>query len=720
MLNLKTKLVLDKETILAPNLTTKFDDEDLSKIGALVWEGYDRDERSRSAWKRRNEAGMDLALQVMKAKNFPWPNCSNVAFPLITIAALQFHARAYPAIISGPDIAKCRAIGDDTTGQATDRASRIQTHMSWQCLEEDVAWEEQHDRLLINLGIVGCNFIKTYNEGTSGVNVSELVLAKDFVVDYFAKSTEAAARKTQVIPLPRNEIYSKAKRGIFADVLEETWYTGVPQTQDRHSRSDTDHRQGVTPSQPDENTPFRGLEQHVLLDLDQDGYAEPYIITIEETTKTVLRIVCGFDREEDIERANDGSVISITQIQYYTKYSFIPSPDGGFYDVGFGVLLGPLNESTNSIINQLVDAGTVNNLSGGFLGRGAKIRGGVYTFSPFGWQRIDSNGDDIRKDVMPYPVREPSAVLFQLLGLLIDYTNRISGANDMMVGENPGQNTPAETARTLVQEGQRIYSAIFKRVWRAMKEELKKRFVLNAIYMPDKVTFAPGSFVLREDYLSNPDAVAPAADPNVTSDSQVLAQYQMVKASAATTPGYDIEALEKIFLKRLKIPDAEIIYPGLEAFPPGKSEKITIQEMKTQVEMMKLQASQQTEMARLQMEQEKMQAEIMKLQAEIMLKQAELEGDVEDREIQRMNGMLSMLKERSAADKSRMDTLMKQMDVVMRQIDASVAASEAELARAEAEKTRRDESREDRKLDQADRKLDIEEKKANKPAGAAK
>src|SRR5690606_27327525 len=122
-------------------------------------------------------------------------------------------------------------------------------------------------------------------------------------------------------------------------------------------------------------------------------------------------------------------------------------PDGGFYDVGFGVLLGPLNESVNTAINQLFDAGTMATTAGGFLGRGAKLRGGVYTFSPFGWQNVDVMGDDLRKNMVQLEVREPSAVLFNLLTLLINYTNRISGATDMMVGENPGQNTPAETSR---------------------------------------------------------------------------------------------------------------------------------------------------------------------------------------------------------------------------------------------------------------------------------
>jgi len=203
-------------------------------------------------------------------------------------------------------------------------------------------------------------------------------MAKDLVLNYFAKSVESCPRKTHVIPMFRNEIYERVKRGLFKDVLEETWYQGPPVVQSSPQQQQTDNRLGVhPPASGDMTTPFTMLEQHCSCDLDQDGYAEPYIITLELSTKTVMRIVCRFDFEEDITRDADGDVISIRATEYFTKVPFIPSPDGGVYDIGFGVLLGPLNESTNSLINQLIDAGTMAVTAGGFLGKGAKIRGGV-------------------------------------------------------------------------------------------------------------------------------------------------------------------------------------------------------------------------------------------------------------------------------------------------------------------------------------------------------
>lgn len=700
--------------IKASNLTERFSEDDLRKIGDFVYDGYTRDLNSRKRWMQRNEAGMDLALQVVTQKSFPWPNCSNVAFPLVTIAAMQFHARAYPSIIQGPDVVKCRVNGQDPA--VREKADRISSHMSWQVMEDDSAWEPQHDRELLNLGIVGCNFVKTYNDGLLDHNVSELVLAKDLVVDYWAKSCESAARKTQLIPLQRNDIFSKAKRGVYAkSVLEQAWFKAPPtigNTQANSQRQQQDNRQGVTPPPSDETTPFSGLEQHVQIDLDGDGYAEPYIITIEETSRTVLRIVTGFDRVEDVERADDGTIIAVSALQYYTKYTFIPAPDGGFYDIGFGVLLGPLNESVNTAINQLFDAGTMATTAGGFLGRGAKLRGGVYTFQPFGWQRVDTTGDDLRKNLVQLEVREPSAVLFQLLSLLINYTNRISGANDMMVGENPGQNTPAETSRAMLEQGEKIYNAIFKRVWWSMKEEFKKLYVLNAIYLPDGATYgATGAAANREDYLGDPNLIAPAADPNLSSKTQRFNQAGAVKASAAQTPGYDPDAVERLFLRSLDLTPDQIneVYVGVEKAPPGKDVKLQIAELKEQSAAMRFEKEQALEAARLSMEYSELQARIAQIQGEIALKQSELEGDKEDREIQRMNTTLGFVKQQAEVSKARLDLLMKQLDASSQARETAAAAAKDALEAAEKVK----------KLQQGDRKLDIEQQKADKPVKAA-
>lgn len=199
--------------------------------------------------------------------------------------------------------------------------------MSYQLDYEDRAWEEQHDRALLVIPIVGCAFMKSYHSAAVRQNRSELVIAHDLVMDYFAKSVESCKRKTHRYPLYRNDIYEKCMAGVFKNVLEEQWYqSDAPIVQDSHVIAEN-KRKGVQPPTPDEDTPFWGLECHCLMDLDGDGYKEPYVVTIEETSREVLRIVTRFEWD-DVSRLSNGKIISIRATEYFTKYGFIPSPDG--------------------------------------------------------------------------------------------------------------------------------------------------------------------------------------------------------------------------------------------------------------------------------------------------------------------------------------------------------------------------------------------------------
>lgn len=589
---------INAETMNAPNLCDKFTSQELGELGLLCWQGYQADLNSRDKWSKRNEAGMDFALQIQKDKNWPWQGCANVIFPLITIAALQFSSRAYANIISGVDIVRMRVIGDDPTGGLQARADRISTHMSWQCLEQDGPWEEQHDRLFINEAIVGTSFVKSWFSGLVAHNVGEMVAAKDLVLDYYAKTVESCARKTHIIPLTRNDCHERIKRGVFRDVSEESWYSedAPPGTTDGRVQQQTaqhDNRQGINPPPPDQDTPFQFLEQHRFLDLDHDGYAEPYIVTFEAVSQCVCRVVARWDLESQIERADDQSIICIRPTEYFTKYGFIPSPDGGIYDIGFGVLLGPLNEAVNTSINQLLDAGTMQNSLGGFLGRGAKIRGGTYAMAPWEWKRVDSTGDDLRKNIVPYPDRQPSSVLFNLLNLLIEYTNRVGSTTDQMVGKTPGQNTPAETSRNAMEQGMQVFSTIFKRIWRSMKEEFKKYHQLNARHLPASYTFGQGKSVKREDYQTNADLVVPSADPNITSLAMRFNQAQAIREASQQVPGYDIEYVEKNFLRAMRVESIDKFFPGAGKVPPPPNPKVQVAEMQLKLKTAQMQFEKQ-------------------------------------------------------------------------------------------------------------------------------
>jgi chaperonin GroES len=652
MLHIDNPITLNEKTISSPNLADLFDKADLDRIGTECKSGLIKDEFSRAHWLKRNEAGMDLALQIQKDKTFPWPGCANVAFPLVTIAAMQFHARAYPAIVNGTDIVKCAVLGDDTDGQATARSKRISIHMSWQRLYQDKCWEEQEDKSILNLSIVGTNFKKTYHSASKGYDVSELVLAKNLVLNYWSKSVEDSPRKTHLIPMFRNEIYEKVMRGIFCDCLEEAWYKTAPQARTTtQQQTRQDGRTGVTPPPPDDTTAIQMCEQHVDLDLDQDGYAEPYIVTFEESSGCVCRIVTRFDRMEDIERVasgpRKGKIIRINAMEYFTKRTFIPSPDGGIYDIGFGVFLGPLNEATNSLVNMLLDAGTMQTTGGGFLGRGAKIRGGIYTIAPFEWKRVDSTGDDLRKSVFPLPVNAPSDVLFKLLGLLIDYTSRVSGTTDITVGENPGQNTPAQTSNNMIEMGQKIYTAIFKRIWRSSREEFCKLFKLNSLFLPLDVPQVGGA--TRQDYMiGTPEQVTPVADPNVSSDSQLLQRAVLLKQAAMSTPGYDRDAVEIRFLQAARVDNIPQVFPGTKGQPPAKDPKLVIEETKIAGRMAELDKTQQFEaqqwMAEFQAEQQLNNAKIIELQAKAAEAAANAQSEQAYAQVAMVNAQITALK----------------------------------------------------------------------------
>lgn len=658
MLNIETRITINDEVIRSPNLCGLFSDRDLDSIGNWVFENFDRDKRSRFDWENRCKAALNLAMQVQDSKTFPWANCSNIKFPLVTIAAMQFAARAYPAIVNGRSVVQARVIGESTP-IATALANRISQHMSWQLLEQDENWEEGTDRALLSQAIVGVAFKKTYYSASHGHPVSEFVFAQDLVFDYWAKSVETCAVKTHIINKYRNDVREMMLRGIYRDCQDQQWYCGTPA--DNRRSPDVDDRSGLRAPQADHDTPFKLLEQHCWMDLDGDGYAEPYIVTIEESSRCVVRIATRFDRPEDVERAEDGTIIKINAVEYFTKLPFIPAPDGSIMDVGFGVLLGPLNESVNSAINQLFDAGTLANTAGGFLGRGAKLKGGVYQFQPFGWQRVDATGDDIRKNIMPLPVREPSSVMFQLLGLLIDYTNRIAGSTDMLAGENPGQNTPAETARTMVEQGQKIYSAIFKRVWRAMKLEFKKLYRINALTLPARMPFGDGKFIMREDYTVGAASVVPVADPTIASEGARFAQAQMIKAAAATTAGYDRDAVERRYLTALGVDDVAELFPGAAGQEPPKDPRVQIQELKNQQTQMELQMQQQMFAMEMQETVRLNNAKILEMEAQVQLLMVKASTEGDKQRISAFRAAIEAMRERNNQMNNSLDRMMENL-----------------------------------------------------------
>ena len=619
-MKINTEFNLD-DIVELPNIAEVLDDQTINTISYNVWKGYQADKESRSAWEKRTEDAMKLALQVAEAKSFPWPGASNVKFPLITIAALQFHARSYPVLINSETPVQCRVYGDDPTGQKEARAHRVSQFMSYQILEQDTNWEAEMDRVLISQPIVGCAFKKSYFDPILKHNVSENILAKDFVVNYWTKHLDTSPRITHVQYFSKNDIYEREARGLFCE-MKDIMPASVPESSLMLAQNKA---QGMTmPESIDDSTPYEILEQHTFIDFDGDGYAEPYIVWMRRDTKQILRIVARYFTTS-IERDEDGKILRITPETYFTKFPFIPSPDGGFYDLGFGVLLGPLNQSIDTILNQLIDCGTMANTAGGFLSRGIKLRGGNYNFAPLEWKHVDTTGDDLRKGIVPLPVREPSQVLYTLLNLLINYGERIGGSVDILTGQNPGQNTAAETTRTMAEQGMKIFSGIFKRTYRSLKDEFRKLYRLNQLYLvgiEDYNSDTGQNFIDADDFSGPVSDVRPAADPNIVSDVQRVQQAQALLQLASTTPGMNMYEVQKNYLKAMKVNNIDMVLPdpkGPNAIKPGPSEKIQIEQMKMQTKQADQQMQFKLAMMKLMKDVEINQAKIHKLEADAIL-----------------------------------------------------------------------------------------------------
>ena len=459
------------------NLAADLSDDKLIEIGKDVVSGYETDLDSRKPWEKDLKNWTELALQVASDKTYPWPNAANIKYPLLATAAMQFAARAYPTLIpSNGKVVKCKVIGSDPTGEKTMRAFRVSTHMSYQVMEQMDGWEEDMDKLLIALPISGTCFKKTYWDSSKQQNCSKLVLPKSLVVNYWTRCLEDAERITEVFYLSKRKVKERQNLGIFIDVE-----LGDPQTP-ADDVTTSINRSFQLANDFDETTPYTILEQHTYLDLDEDGYAEPYIVTVEAESNKVLRIVPRFS-EADVLMDDKQNVVSIEAIQYYTKYGFIPNPDGGFYDIGFGRLLGPLNNSANTIINQLVDAGSLSNLQAGFIGKGLRIKMGETRFQPGEWKAVNAVGDDLKKQIFPLPVREPSQVLFNLLDLLLKSGKELASVAEIFVGKMPGQNTPATTTMASIEQGMKVFTAVYKRVYRSLTSEFRKIYKLNQQYM---------------------------------------------------------------------------------------------------------------------------------------------------------------------------------------------------------------------------------------------
>lgn len=507
-----------QEILEQDNLLNILDDEAVKDIQNSVIQGYKADRDSRSEWESNVDKWTVLASQVMEAKNTPWQNASNIKYPLVTEAAIQFSSKMYPAIVTGNSPAKGRVLGEDPTGEKLNRATRISKHMSYQLLERIEEWEEVHDKASMITGVVGCCFKKMYYCPVRKRPVSQFVHPKQFVVNYYTQSLSDCRRYTHDTELYGSDIVAMQRLGLFSDVDLRS-----PEQKNNELKNKT---QGVQAPAVDSATPYDIGEQMAYFDLDEDGYEEPYLVVFEKTSQELLRVVACYS-EDSVQMNDAGEVYHIQRENYFTKYGLLPAPDGSFYDYGFGQYIGPLNYALNTIFNQLIDAGSLAVRGGGFIAKGIRVKGGQTTVKMGEWQAINATGEDLRKGIFPYPIKEPSPTLLNLATYLITAGQRLAGTIDSQVGENPGQNQKATTTALVMEAGQKVFGGVYKRFLRSFKEELRILRRLNKDNLDFKEYFIVldsqlPEEVLRADYEDSDLDIVPSADPSYTNEQQKL------------------------------------------------------------------------------------------------------------------------------------------------------------------------------------------------------
>ena len=578
------------------NIAGELDEDTLDKIGSDAFLGYEIDKDSRSEWEETQDEAIELAAQVLQDKK----DGADIKYPLLSITSVQFAARAYSAIIPGRRIVKGKIIGRDENGAKAETAERKSVHMSWQLTEEMEEWESDMDKALTIMPVTGGFFKKTYFSKNLGRNVSEYCSLKDVVVNYWAKSLDRAPRASHYMKFMPNEIEERFR----SNVWKEFEYGQASEEENVDTRD------------PEAQHVF--IEQHTFLDLDNDGYKEPYIVTFHRDLKKVVRIVARFDKEgvEVVEGSKTGRIRYIKPVGYFTLYPFMPSIDGSFYPSGFGRLLQPINRTINTSINQVLDAATINNKGGGWITKEAAnaLGAGDMEFKTGEWKPINARGEDIKKAILPKPEIRIASETFGLINLMIEAGQKLGSTADLLTGDAPPANTPAASVYKLIDEGLKVFGSVYKRIYRSLKEEFKKIQRLNKLYLDKNKDFEfEGKFfsITPEDYADDLSMI-PISDPSEMTDTQKIARAQALMEVRGQ--GLNDEVIMRRYLEALNVPDLDALIPTEPKEPPP--------DPKIMLEIQKLELERDKHELELFMK----QFEIAKIQADVILKLADAEA----------------------------------------------------------------------------------------------
>jgi len=532
------EILLDDEMLEEPapqmdfnaNLVDFVDESTLQKISSDLLSSIKSDKQSRSEWEKTYTDGLQyLGMKFDESRSQPFEGSSGVIHPILAEAVTQFQAQAYKEMLPAKGPVKTEIIGARTI-ETENQAERVQEFMNYYIMNVMSEYDPELDMLLFYLPLAGSAFKKVYFDSVTNKAVSKFIPPEDLIVPYEASDMTSAERITHSISMSLNEVKKQQITGFYANVeiSDETY-------DDDESEIDKaiDEIQGVEPSyKEDRNRTV--YEIHTVLDIEgfEDLDAEgrptglklPYIITIDEDSTSVLAIRRNYQETDPLKN----------KINYFVQYKFLPGL--GFYGLGLSHMIGGLSKASTSILRQLIDAGTLANLPAGFKSRGMRIRDEDEPLQPGEFRDIDTTGGSLRENLIPLPIKEPSNVLMQLLGLLVDSGKRFAAIADMNVGDM-NQAMPVGTTVALLERGTKVMSAIHKRLHYAQKVEFQILSKVFAEYLPPVYEFAVGSGgqeIKSQDFDGRVDVI-PVSDPNIFSQSQrvTLAQelLQMVQSN---------------------------------------------------------------------------------------------------------------------------------------------------------------------------------------------
>jgi hypothetical protein len=539
------------------NLANFVSEDGLVELASDIISEYEEDVNARRDWMQTYVDGLELLGMQIEERTEPWEGACGVYHPLLSEALVKFQAETMMETFPAQGPVRTQIIGQETRDKEQ-AALRVKNDMNYELTERMVEYRPEHERMLWGLGLSGNAFKKVYFDPSLDRQVSMYVTAEDIVVPYGASNLETAERVTHVMRKTPNEMRKLQVSGFYRDVE-----LGDPTDTFDEVEKKIAEKMGFRATADDR---YKILEVHINLDLpgyedeidgEPTGIALPYVVTIDKSSETVLAIRRNWNQDDRNKQKRN----------HFVHYPYVPG--FGFYAFGLIHLIGAFAKSGTSLIRQLVDAGTLSNLPGGFKTKGMRIKGDDTPIGPGEFRDVDVASGTMRDNIMPLPYKEPSQVLFGLLGTIVEEGRRFASAADLKVSDMSAQ-SPVGTTLAILERTLKVMSAVQARIHYSMKQEFRLLKKIIRDHTDDSYSYEPvgeTARAKRADY--DMVEVIPVSDPNAATMSQKVVQYQAVLQLAQTAPQlYDLPYLHRQMLEVLGIKNAAKLVPVEDDYKP--------------------------------------------------------------------------------------------------------------------------------------------------------